>query len=675
MGWVAPGRVGGAARELVLARRRGPVEGPAVPGGRRRRRLELGVGPRRAAVDADLDPLDRARARPRPSLERRRARRASTRSRSGKLGMPGGTIKRPHPHATAAARRARRRSCACGRPPLAGSPRTARDARRCAPSHFTCVMPYQPGTTQSQRRAVLGKQRLPVHLVHEQHVVAHRLVERQAPLVRACSSPPSTPRSRPVNTISTVPSGTPASCSRGASGVPVHSAVPTASSSHGWLSGRVSNIARPLPAHSSVTGIVTAGRARSSSRREARSAGRSRRASSGPRGRVDERHVVVDQHVVHAGRRDVGPHRLERHAVVAGGLARARRARCRRRVGARMARCNHVSRAECDDLGPSVTAVTEASGARVRSVDAMSIKERLETLSRGELIGLVVVVAVTMAGRGSLVRAVPAEAGLDRGRRSAGRAAPCRRAPCRPRRPSPSGAPIIVDVTGWVHEPGVYEFVAGRPGDRRGRARRGRPQRRRSHRAEPGGAAHRRHPGHRAEAGRGGPAARAPGDDRRAARRATASININTASATEFETLSGIGEVLAGGHRRLPHRERAVRLGRRPRERERHRPGDPGGDPRPGHGMTAWLLPAATAAWWPGLLLGFGPGRVAGPPGPRRCWGSPSLVVGGDRRARDPPRTTRSATPAWCRAIATPGARRGAGRRARRARPARRPSP
>ena len=38
----------------------------------------------------------------------------------------------------------------------------------------------------------------------------------------------------------------------------------------------------------------------------------------------------------------------------------------------------------------------------------MAIKERLETLSRGELIGLVVVVAVTMAGAGLwYVRSLP----------------------------------------------------------------------------------------------------------------------------------------------------------------------------------------------------------------------------------------------------------------------------
>ncbi len=46
--------------------------------------------------------------------------------------------------------------------------------------------------------------------------------------------------------------------------MPVHIPVPIASSSHGWLSGRGSSRALPLPAHSIVTGIVTAGRARRS---------------------------------------------------------------------------------------------------------------------------------------------------------------------------------------------------------------------------------------------------------------------------------------------------------------------------------------------------------------------------------------------------------------------------
>ncbi len=57
----------------------------------------------------------------------------------------------------------------------------------------------------------------------------------------------------------------PASYSSGANGVPVHSAVPTASSSQGWLTGLGSMRARPLPAHSIVTRRVTARRARRSS--------------------------------------------------------------------------------------------------------------------------------------------------------------------------------------------------------------------------------------------------------------------------------------------------------------------------------------------------------------------------------------------------------------------------
>ena len=69
------------------------------------------------------------------------------------------------------------------------------------------------------------------------------------------------PRSSPLKTISFASAARPASSRSGASGVPVHSAVPTAPWSHGWLIGRGSINARPLPAHSRVTGIVRAGRA------------------------------------------------------------------------------------------------------------------------------------------------------------------------------------------------------------------------------------------------------------------------------------------------------------------------------------------------------------------------------------------------------------------------------
>jgi competence protein ComEA len=169
----------------------------------------------------------------------------------------------------------------------------------------------------------------------------------------------------------------------------------------------------------------------------------------------------------------------------------------------------------------------------------MSIRERLETLSRGELIGLVVVVAVTMAGAGLwYLRSLPNPVQIAAGGQPPVEAAAASAVA------SPSGPPIIVDVTGWVHQPGVYEFV---PGDRvidaverAGGARRGAdlsvlnlaaPLTDGTQVVVP-------------KQGADGPAATAPA--------ATGSdpsggslVNINTASATELEALSGIGEVLA----------------------------------------------------------------------------------------------------------------------------------
>ena len=69
----------------------------------------------------------------------------------------------------------------------------------------------------------------------------------------------------PPNSTAIAPSATPASSSTARSGTPVHSAVPTASSTHGWPIGRGESPLRPLPAHSIVTACVTAGRARRSS--------------------------------------------------------------------------------------------------------------------------------------------------------------------------------------------------------------------------------------------------------------------------------------------------------------------------------------------------------------------------------------------------------------------------
>ena len=85
-----------------------------------------------------------------------------------------------------------------------------------------------------------------------------------------------------------------------------------------------------------------------------------------------------------------------------------------------------------------------------------SIRERLAALSRGELVGLVTLLAVTIGGAGlwyvrSLPRPVevaevpgPGDAPLPAA--SAG--------------PSPEVV-ILVDVAGWVRRPGVYEFEEG----------------------------------------------------------------------------------------------------------------------------------------------------------------------------------------------------------------------
>lgn len=85
-----------------------------------------------------------------------------------------------------------------------------------------------------------------------------------------------------------------------------------------------------------------------------------------------------------------------------------------------------------------------------------SIRERLAALSRGELVGLVALLAVTIGGAGlwyvrSLPRPVevaevpgPGDAPLPAA--SAG--------------PSPEVV-ILVDIAGWVRRPGVYEFEEG----------------------------------------------------------------------------------------------------------------------------------------------------------------------------------------------------------------------
>lgn len=156
-----------------------------------------------------------------------------------------------------------------------------------------------------------------------------------------------------------------------------------------------------------------------------------------------------------------------------------------------------------------------------------SWRDRLSALSRGEIIGLLAVVAATLFGAGFwYVRSLPQPVEIRAAVRPA--AGPV----------SPSPATIFVDVAGWVKKPGVYEFPEGDrvidAVDQAGGARKGAVLSSLNLAAmltdgqqilvpEPVKAA----------------SAATAGVD------ASGLININTADATQLESLTGIGEVLA----------------------------------------------------------------------------------------------------------------------------------
>ncbi|MCD6021068.1 MAG: Soluble ligand binding domain protein, partial [Actinomycetia bacterium] len=162
----------------------------------------------------------------------------------------------------------------------------------------------------------------------------------------------------------------------------------------------------------------------------------------------------------------------------------------------------------------------------------MSFRERLDTLSRGEIAGLIVVFVAVLGGAGlwyarslpkpvTIARAAPGGASLG----------------------SPSSSPvvtIIVDVAGEVERPGVYEFAEGdRVIDAIERAGGQLPKADLSllNLAAP------LTDGTQILVPRAGPpSVVVPGGT---AGSSGGLININSASATELETLSGIGEVLA----------------------------------------------------------------------------------------------------------------------------------
>ena len=165
-----------------------------------------------------------------------------------------------------------------------------------------------------------------------------------------------------------------------------------------------------------------------------------------------------------------------------------------------------------------------------------SLRDRLSALSRAELAGLAVVLAVTLGGAGLwYVRSLPrpVEVRTTEGPFASGSGASAQ--------PSPEPTILIVDVAGWVRRPGVYEFHEG---DRvidaieaAGGARRGAALESLNlamplvdgtqvlvPRAAEGGAS--------GAVASGGSAS-------------TGKVNINTATASELEALPGVGEVIA----------------------------------------------------------------------------------------------------------------------------------
>jgi competence protein ComEA len=98
----------------------------------------------------------------------------------------------------------------------------------------------------------------------------------------------------------------------------------------------------------------------------------------------------------------------------------------------------------------------------------MNIRERLDSLSRGELAGLVVVIVLLLAAVGvwytrSLPR--PIDIATNAAPMGVASSVPSASVAVAPS-PSTSASPsttLIVDVSGWVRKPGVFEFE---PGDR-----------------------------------------------------------------------------------------------------------------------------------------------------------------------------------------------------------------
>jgi competence protein ComEA len=170
-----------------------------------------------------------------------------------------------------------------------------------------------------------------------------------------------------------------------------------------------------------------------------------------------------------------------------------------------------------------------------------SIRDRLSAFSRAELLGLVAVLAVTLGGAGLwYVRSLPRPVEVA--------AEPRTEVPAGGASESPSPEVVLlVDVAGWVRDPGVYEFAQGARVidaiDAAGGARPGALLQALNLAAPLVDGTQVLVP-RKGEQGVAPPAAGgAP---------ASGLVNVNTATATELEELPGIGEVLA--QRILDHR-------------------------------------------------------------------------------------------------------------------------
>ena len=334
IGWTSPAasvarQRQDCARPVARPRRRSTTPGKVTD-----RRAENGVRPR--AVDADLHALDRATPRP-GTAEELDAPGFDYAVAAEEVRDAGRHHQRTRPDSRdRLARFVAVRRVVVGRRLLValnGSVTASIEV-----SHLTLVMPYQPGTIRRSGIAVLRLQRPAVHLVDEHHLGSLAPLRRSGCAGSPARSRPGSPRSAPVKTTSTASSRRPGSLEqrpqrRARSIRPCRSPRTATAGSSAVGCSR----ARPLPAHSSVTGDASLrGMALSSAKLSSNGASTAPPILSRQESRVDRRNVEMDQQVVQPGRRQVVAQRLERHAAVARGeLAALRRSAGRR--SARMA--------------------------------------------------------------------------------------------------------------------------------------------------------------------------------------------------------------------------------------------------------------------------------------------------------------------------------------------------